>query len=145
MSHVLVAGLINIETTVQVEGFPVEYTPVRYPFFGVKTTVSGVGLNVSNALTTPGNRVDLYSLIGRDSVAQLARIALKEAGLHDRYVLDTLDQTPQSVILYDGTGRRMINTDLKLLSLAWEQRAHCWRFGMTGALNTFRRRHCGLS
>lgn len=50
MSHVLVAGLINIETTVQVEGFPVEYTPVRYPFFGVKTTVSGVGLNVSNVM-----------------------------------------------------------------------------------------------
>ena len=52
---ILVSGLINIETTVGVDGFPIDYSPVRYPFFGVRSTVSGVGLNVSKALTTSGN------------------------------------------------------------------------------------------
>ncbi len=50
MSPILVSGLINIETTVRVDRFPIPYFPVRYPFFGVRSTVSGVGLNVSKAL-----------------------------------------------------------------------------------------------
>jgi len=49
MSTIFISGLINIETTVQVEGFPIEYSPVRYPFFGVRSTVSGVGYNVAKA------------------------------------------------------------------------------------------------
>ena len=55
MGRILVAGLINIETTVRVDGFPIEYTPVRYPFFGVNATVSGVGYNVAKALTVLGD------------------------------------------------------------------------------------------
>lgn len=50
----LISGLINIETTLRVDGFPLEYAPVRYPFFGVDTTVSGVGYNIARALATPG-------------------------------------------------------------------------------------------
>ena len=40
MSGILVAGLINIETTLRVEGFPIVYEPVRYPFYGVSSSVS---------------------------------------------------------------------------------------------------------
>ena len=66
MSKFLVSGLINIETTVRVDGFPIEYTPVRYPFFGVGATVSGVGYNVAKALTVLGNRVSFASIVGQD-------------------------------------------------------------------------------
>ena len=41
-SHILVSGLLNLETTVRVDGFPIPYFPVHYPFFGVRSTVSGV-------------------------------------------------------------------------------------------------------
>jgi hypothetical protein len=65
----LVSGLINIETTVKVDRFPVNYTAVREQLA---------------ADHIPGNLV---------------------AG--------ELDATPQSVILYDPSGQRMINVDLK--------------------------------
>jgi ribokinase len=41
MATIFISGLINIETTVQVDGFPIDYSPVRYPFFGVRSTISG--------------------------------------------------------------------------------------------------------
>ena len=50
MRPILVSGLINIETTLQVEAFPIPYFPVRYPFHGIRSTVSGVGHNVAKAL-----------------------------------------------------------------------------------------------
>ena len=42
MSHILISGLINTETTVRVREFPIPYYPIDYPFFGVSTAVSGV-------------------------------------------------------------------------------------------------------
>jgi len=57
MPAITIAGLINIETTVTVTEFPIAYTPVQYPFFGVKTTVAGVGYNISKALLSLGHTV----------------------------------------------------------------------------------------
>ena len=37
---ILVSGLLNIETTVAVKGFPIEYYPIDYPFFGINSNVS---------------------------------------------------------------------------------------------------------
>ena len=37
MANILVSGLINMETTVRVRQFPVNYYPIDYPFFGVNT------------------------------------------------------------------------------------------------------------
>lgn len=113
MPPILVSGLINLETTVRVDGFPIPYFPVRYPFFGVRSTVSGVGVNVSTALTTLGHEVRLLSLIGDDAAGRLARAALRGRGVDDRYVLAQAAETAQSAILYDGEGRRQIHVDLK--------------------------------
>jgi acarbose 7IV-phosphotransferase len=113
MARIFVAGLINIETTLKVDAFPVTYQPVRYPFFGVNTTVSGVGYNISKALSTLDHEGNLASLIGGDYAAQQIRHQLHALGVSDRSVLSTLDHTPQSVILYDGEGKRAIFTDLK--------------------------------
>lgn len=55
MNPILISGLINLETSLRVDGFPLPYFPVRYPFFGVNSTVSGVGFNVAKALTTLGD------------------------------------------------------------------------------------------
>ncbi len=113
MPKILVSGLINIETTLRIESFPIPYTPVRYPFFGLCTAVSGVGYNIARALTILGDEVRLLSMIGRDPLAMLARDALERDGISGRDVIDAVEETAQSVILYDGEGRRQINVDLK--------------------------------
>jgi ribokinase len=113
LSVITVSGLINIETTLQVENFPIHYTPVRYPFFGINSTVSGVGYNLARALSVLGDSVTLVSLIGRDPAAELVRKALKDSGIEDQFILSSIERTSQSVILYDADGRRQINVDLK--------------------------------
>ena len=114
MARFLVAGLINIETTLRVEGFPLHYNPVNFPFYGVASSVSGVGYNLSKALTVLGHQVHFLSMIGsQDLAAPLVRAALQGDRIADGYVLPVLAQTPQSVILYDGEGRRQIHVDLK--------------------------------
>jgi sugar/nucleoside kinase (ribokinase family) len=130
VGKILVSGLINIETTVQVDGFPVEYTPVRYPFFGVNATVSGVGYNVAKALTVLGNRVAFASMVGKDLDAMTVYEQLRRDAIPHGFVIQELEQTARSVILYDGSGRRMINVDLKDLqervypAVLFEQAAH---------------------
>ncbi len=113
MARIVVAGLINIETTLKVEGFPVTYAPSRYPFFGMRTTVSGVGLNIAKALSTLGHEVDFLSLIGEDTNAHMVRTALQDIDVSDANVLSQAAATAQSTILYEDSGRRAIFVDLK--------------------------------
>ncbi len=113
MSRILVSGLINIETTLKVEGFPIPYFPVRYPFHEVNSTVSGVGYNIAKALVTLGDDVAFLSIIGEDIAAQQVHAALDAENIPGENVLSLMPNTAQSVILYDPEGRRQINTDLK--------------------------------
>ncbi len=113
MAKILVSGLINIETTLRVEGFPIQYNPVNYPFFGVNSRVSGVGYNLSKALTILGDGVSFLSMIGADPAGQIVRTALAADCIDDHGVLSALPATAQSVILYDGFGHRQIYVDLK--------------------------------
>ena len=113
MARILVAGLVNLETTLRVDGFPLPYTPVHYAFNRVHSSVSGVGYNVALALHTLGHEVRFLTLLGNDAAGELARHQLTARGLHGPGVLQTLKETAQSVILYDGDGRREIQVDLK--------------------------------
>lgn len=47
-------GLINLETTLETEGFLIGYEPVRFPFFGINSSASGVGYSVAKALASQG-------------------------------------------------------------------------------------------
>jgi len=113
MARILVSGLVNLETTLRVDAFPVPYFPVRYPFFGVASTVSGVGYNVAKALKALGDAPLLLSLVGPDLAGRQVRDALSRDGLDFFWVRDGARETAQSVILYDGQGRRQIHVDLK--------------------------------
>lgn len=113
MGHILVSGIINIETTLRVEQFPVNYHPVHYPFFGIRSTVSGVGYNIARALNTLGNPIRFLSMRGNDAAGQLVQTEMERIGLLTDDVLINMTQTAQSVVLYDETGKRMIFTDLK--------------------------------
>jgi len=101
MSRILVSGLINIETTLKVDGFPLPYFPVRYPFHGVSSSVSGVGYNIAKALTTLGDQVDLLSIIGLDISGYQVRSELAVDSIVDSNLLGLMPETAQSVILYD--------------------------------------------
>jgi sugar/nucleoside kinase (ribokinase family) len=113
MSRIFVSGLINLEVTLRVDGFPISYSPVRYPFHGVHSNVSGVGFNVAKALASLGDQVRLASMVGEDFAGSFAKLALKRAGISTKYLVEQLPQTPHSVILFDTEGQRQINVDLK--------------------------------
>lgn len=111
---ILVVGHANIETTLKLhEDFPVHYQPVRYPFYGIRTTVSGAGYNIARALTTVGHTVRFASLIGQDEAGDWVRKTLTEKGISTEGVLPQLDETANAAILYDESGRRAVFTDLK--------------------------------
>lgn len=113
MKHILISGLVNTETTVQVRKFPIDYYPIDYPFFGVQTAVSGVAYNIAGALRSLGDGVTLLSMTGSDFPASFIRQELSELGVDTAHILPRLDQTPSSVVLYDPEGRRQIYCDLK--------------------------------
>lgn len=113
MSKIVVCGLLNIETTVAVEKFPVEYNAINYSFFGVNSAPSGVGLNLALALNTLGDDVSLLSLCGDDLQAKTVKEHLLMSGIKTDNILSTLKETPQSVVLYDKNGKREIFCDLK--------------------------------
>ncbi len=112
MSKILVCGLVNLETTVPIENFPVNYNPVNYKFFGITTHPSGVGLNLASALTVLGDEVKLLSLCGDDTAGNAVRDCLKSQSIDDKYVLSNAKATAQSVVLYDTEGKRSIYCDL---------------------------------
>lgn len=111
--NILVSGLLNTETTTAVRGFPINYYPIDYAFFGVNTAVSGVAFNLAKALRTLGDRVRLTSMTGSDFAADCIRHELRELDIDTEFVKSVLQQTPSSVVLYDPEGKRQIYCDLK--------------------------------
>lgn len=113
MSKIVVAGLVNVETTVKIDSFPIEYAPIDFPFFGIQSQASGVGLNIGKALTTLGDNVILLSMIGKDSSGIIVKNALNDCEIPTNYIIDNLSSTPQTVALFDASGKRKIYCDLK--------------------------------
>ena len=113
MKNILVSGLLNTETTTSVRGFPINYYPIDYTFFGIDTAVSGVAFNIAKALRTLGDDVCLTSMVGTDFSAKYIENELKDLNIDTKNILPTLKQTPSSVVLYDPDGRRQIYCDLK--------------------------------
>lgn len=113
MSHILISGLVNTETTVRVREFPIPYYPIDYPYFGISTAVSGVAYNLAKALRTLGDRVTLLSMTGDDLPGQTVRHELEALGVDPTPIKTCLKETPSSVVLYDAEGKRQIYCDLK--------------------------------
>ena len=112
MSKITVCGLVNMETTAPIDGFPIEYRPIDYKFFGVKSTPAGVGLNVASALTALGDDVSLCSMCGNDAAAKVIKSHLEDKGISTDSILCRNKSTARSVVLYDKSGKRYIICDL---------------------------------
>lgn len=113
MKKILVSGLINMETTVKVRQFPINYYPIDYPFFGIHTNVSGVAYNIARALKTLGDDITFFSMLGNDDNSEQIIKKLNESSISTEYILKILAETPSSVVLYDEEGKRQIYCDLK--------------------------------
>lgn len=111
--NILISGHINLETTVKIRSFPIEYYPIDYPFFGVNTDVSGVGYNIARALVTLGNTAHVISYIGKDEDGARILRTMERDGIGTGRIRRELAESCASVILYDNEGRRKIYCDLK--------------------------------
>jgi ribokinase len=112
MNNILVSGHINIETTIKIDEFPIAYSPVNYNFFGVNSTIAGVGYNISSAIKTLGGNPTIFSIIGNDIYKDIIFDTLKNKGINTQYVLPLVKETSQSIILYNENKRKII-LDLK--------------------------------
>lgn len=110
---IFISGLLNLETTVKIRKFPIEYYPIDYPFFGINSCVSGVAYNIAKAFTVLGDDVNLFSFIGKDNEAKLVLESLKKEKIANKNILHKLKKTPASVVLFDEQGKRQIYCDLK--------------------------------
>lgn len=113
MKNILISGLLNIETTLKIKGFPIEYFPIDYPFFGIQSSVSGVAVNIAKAQKALGNEVTVLSFIGEDMEGEQVLQSLKQDRIKTDYIQRVLEKTPASVVLYDNEGKRQIYCDLK--------------------------------
>lgn len=114
MKHkILVSGNVNIETTLDIQHFPVEYSSVNYKNFGINTKPAGVAFNITIALDTLGSEVNLLSFIDQGILGSSIKEALKSRNICTDYVVPALENMAQSVILFDHEGNRSIYTDLK--------------------------------
>lgn len=110
---IFISGLLNIETTVKVRKFPIEYYPIDYPFFGINSFVSGVGYNLAKAFQSLGDYVNLFSYIGKDIEGEIVLHKLQKDGIDSSNVISRLKCTPVSTVLFDENGKRQIYCDLK--------------------------------
>jgi len=110
---IAVSGLFNIEMNANIHSFPIPYEPVCFNFFGVQTGISGVGYNVTMALHTLGAQVVPIAFLGTDLAGEMIHRELTKKGIETFHVHQILKETPMSSILYDASGKRRIECDLK--------------------------------
>jgi sugar/nucleoside kinase (ribokinase family) len=113
----VVAGVTNVQFSVPVGGFPVDYAPVRYPQGKTRVSVGGVGFNVAAGLAALGGEVRLATFAGGDLLGGAVEGELRARGLYGPWVLAG-QETPRSVVLHEPGGERMIHTDLRGLPRA---------------------------
>ncbi|PXV96176.1 ribokinase [Lachnotalea glycerini] len=113
MSNILVMGPIYTETTVKVSSIPLPDNKIIDSSFGVITSFSGHGYNISRALTKLGDTVNFLSFSGKDAMQLMLQEKLKKEGISLEYVIPALDATPHTIVLYSDENTRQIINDLK--------------------------------
>lgn len=110
---IYVSGIINFETIVDVDSFPIFYHPIEYPFFGVNSTVSGQAFNIAKALKILGNNVILSSNVGEDFLGKIVANEIKANKIDTSLIKNALEKTPNAVVLVDRDNNTMVYNDIK--------------------------------
>ena len=110
---IYVSGLLNFETILNVDSFPIKYFPIDYPFFGIDSTVSGTAYNISKALVTLGDKILLSSHIGNDLIGKTIIQEAKASKINTENIKTSLESTPNPVVLVDSYKNAQTYCDLK--------------------------------
>ena len=110
---ILVSGLINIETNIAIGNFPIHYCPIEYSFNKVNFDISGVAYNVMNALSVLGDEIIPVSIIGKDPFGNFIKENLEKICLSTKNIVQELDATCTSAVMFDDQGKRKVYCDLK--------------------------------
>jgi ribokinase len=96
---ITIAGITNVEVTVPVDAFPLEYRPVRYPQGQTGVRVSGVGFNLAAALTALGTPARLATFAGADPLGIVVEHELRSRNLWGPWAVPGTD-TPRAIVLH---------------------------------------------
>lgn len=114
--RILVVGVINLETSLQINEFPIKYNSLNFVNDKISSNLGGVGFNIVKSLSILGSTVRLSTLTAGDIIGELIDFKLQNENIEINR-LNILSGTPQSVVIYDKDGKRQINTDLKDIHL----------------------------
>jgi len=98
---IYVSGLLNFETILNVDSFPINYFPIDYPFYGINNGIGGTTYNISKALKTLGNPIYLSSHLGDDLIGKTIVKELKKDRIKICNIYHDIDSTPSCVVLVD--------------------------------------------
>lgn len=110
---IYVSGLLNFETILNIDSFPINYFPIDYPFFGITSSVSGTAYNISRAMTTLGDKILLSSHVGDDLVGRTIISEAKKNKIDTSNIKLSLESTPNTVVLVDAYKNAQTYCDLK--------------------------------
>lgn len=113
MSKVLVMGPIYAETTVKVPSIPLPNERVIDNPYGIITSFSGHGYNVSRALTKLGDTVNFLSVCSNDTMKPMLEEKLNNVGISADYLIPVLSATPHTIVLFSDENTRQVINDLK--------------------------------
>lgn len=103
-------GPVNVETSLEVASFPVNYQPTTNSLNKIRQSIAGVAFNHAAALNALENDVLLTAVIGQDPIGKhvMSQIATKpRVTCLPTYV----QRTSQTIVLHDRLGQRDIFFD----------------------------------
>ncbi len=115
MGKFIVAGIVQVETIVQVDAIPVVYTPITSKSDSIFTDIGGDAYTECLALKALGDEVTFMSMIGKNAQIDIVNMYDMCMGIDTGYVLNVLDSTPTAVVLYDKGRQQQIFEDIKNL------------------------------
>lgn len=112
MSHIAVAGVVNVRLAHAVERFPVPFVSAQHRPGALSVRLSGTGWTGATTLRALGSAVTFATYVGSDGLGLLAAHGLRARGWYGPTTLVCAEQ-PRSLVLYDDAGTRAGTTDLR--------------------------------
>lgn len=113
MSSFVVAGITQVETIVNVDKLPMEYTPMTSAPNSIHISAGGDAYNEALALTWLGDNVHLMSVVGRKQDMSLFNPPGRRITISTEYMLPLVEHIPMQVIICDKERKQQIFEDIK--------------------------------
>ena len=113
MSNFVIAGITQIETIVNVEKIPVEFSPLTSVPDSIHIAPGGDAYNETVALTWLGDSARLMSVVERNRDMTIFNPPDRKITISTEYMLPLVDAMPMQVLLCDRERRQQIFEDIK--------------------------------